>query len=106
MIIEFYEPPMCCSTGLCGPAPDERLIKLSENINYLKDKYSDIKIERYMITTQPLKFRENASVYQLIKENGKNALPITTYNYEIVKIGEYPSLEEMEKRIGDEADGN
>ena len=43
---------------------------------------------------------------QLIKENGKNALPITTYNYEIVKIGEYPSLEEMEKRIGDEADGN
>lgn len=104
--IEFYEPPMCCPTGLCGPSPDERLIKLNQNIDFLKKKYPDIEIERYMITIHPLKFRENASVYQLVKDNGRKSLPITTYNDEIIKSGEYPTIEEMEERIGDELNEN
>ncbi|MCG0276793.1 MAG: arsenite efflux transporter metallochaperone ArsD [Thermosediminibacteraceae bacterium] len=99
MKIEFYEPPMCCPTGLCGPTVDEKLVKLNENIEFLKKKYPGIEIQRYMITQQPLKFKENQSVYKLIQDKGKEALPITTFNGEVIKVGEYPSLEEMEKKI-------
>jgi hypothetical protein len=97
--IEFFDPPMCCSTGLCGPAPDETQIRLNENIKYLKKKYQDIQIYRYMITQQPLKFRENQDVYKLITQNGKKVLPITTIDGEVIKIYQYPTLDELEKKI-------
>ncbi|PKM94409.1 MAG: arsenical resistance operon transcriptional repressor ArsD [Firmicutes bacterium HGW-Firmicutes-1] len=99
MIIEFYDPPMCCSTGLCGPSVDENLVKLGQNIDALKTKYKDIQIERYMITQQPLKFKENTSVFEKVKKEGKSVLPITTLNGEIIKVGEYPTLEELEEKI-------
>lgn len=105
MKIEFFEPPMCCSTGLCGPSPDQKLIQLNQDIEYLKKKYPNIEIERYMITTSPLKFRENANVYKIVRENGRKSLPITTYNGEVVKSGEYPTIDEMENKIGDEISG-
>ncbi len=99
MKIEIYDPPMCCSTGVCGPSVDEELIKVSQDIESLKKKYPNALIERYMITQQPLKFRENEAVFKLVKEKGKDILPITTVNGEIIKHSEYPSLEEMEKNL-------
>lgn len=99
MKIEFFEPPMCCSTGLCGPSPDERLVKLGENIEFLKKKYPGVTIERYMISQQPLKFKENEEVFNLVKRNGKNILPITTVNEKVIKTHDYATLEEMEAEI-------
>ncbi|SCX78401.1 arsenite efflux transporter metallochaperone ArsD [Alkaliphilus peptidifermentans] len=102
MKIEFFDPPMCCSSGICGPSVDEKLIKVSENIDTLKRKYEGISIERYMISQQPLKFRDNEEVFRLVKEKGREVLPITTVNGRIIKVNEYPSLEELEKEIGAE----
>mgnify|MGYP001507819427 FL=1 len=34
--IEIYEEAMCCSTGVCGPEPDETLIKVNQINEYLK----------------------------------------------------------------------
>jgi hypothetical protein len=37
--IEIYEEAMCfCSTGVCGPEPDETLIKANQINEYLKAK--------------------------------------------------------------------
>lgn len=100
MKVEFFDPPMCCSTGICGPSVDERLVKVSENIETLKKR--GIEVERYMISQQPLKFRDNQEVYQLVKEKGKEVLPVTAVNGKVIKYGEYPTLEEIEKALGDE----
>ncbi len=100
MKLEIYDPPMCCSTGICGPSVDDNLVKLSEGLEALKKK--GVEVNRYMITQQPLKFRENESVFDLIKEKGKDVLPITTANGRIIKTGVYPTLEEMEKELGAE----
>lgn len=99
MNITIYEPPMCCSSGICGPSVDDTLVKLGENIEMLKHKYDGLTIDRYMITQQPLKFRENETVYKLIKEKGKEVLPIVTVNGEIIKHSGYASLEEMEAKL-------
>jgi phage shock protein A len=101
MIVEFYDPPMCCSTGLCGPSVDESLVKLGENIEQIKKKYEGAKVERYMITQQPMKFKENESVFKLVKEKGRDILPITTLNGNIIKSGSYPTLEELEQKINE-----
>jgi hypothetical protein len=97
--LEFFEPPMCCATGLCGPSLDEKLVQLNTDIETLKEKYPDMVIERYMITQQPLKFRDNQAVYSLVKEKGKEVLPITALNGEVFKTHQYPGLAEIEKRI-------
>lgn len=102
MKIEIYDPPMCCSTGICGPSVDERLVKINQNLGLVKDKYENVEIERYMITQQPAKFKENEKVYSMLKNRGKTILPITTFNGEIIKTRDYPSLEELEERIGAE----
>lgn len=99
MKLEFFEPSMCCSTGICGPSVDERLIRIKENMDLLSSKYKDLKIYRYQISQQPVKFSTNRAVFALVKEHGKKALPITALNGEVIKYGEYPTLEEMEKAI-------
>ncbi|AOY75969.1 arsenite efflux transporter metallochaperone ArsD [Clostridium formicaceticum] len=100
MKVEFFDPPMCCPTGICGPSVDERLVKVSENIDSLKKK--GIQVERYMISQQPLKFRENEEVFRLVQEKGKEALPITAVNGKVIKYGDYPTLEEIEQVLGAE----
>lgn len=99
MRVEFFEPPMCCSTGLCGPSVDENLVRLNQDIESLKKKYQGIDIQRYMITQQPMKFRDNQAVYKLLQDNGKNILPITTVNGEVIKTHQYPSIEEIESKL-------
>jgi hypothetical protein len=99
MKIEFYEPPMCCSTGLCGPSVDESLVKLNENIERIKKEHPEVEVARYMITQQPLKFRENEEVYGLVRDIGKSILPITTVDGNVIATQGYPSWEELEKQI-------
>lgn len=99
MKLEFFEPPMCCSTGLCGPSVDEKLVRLNQDIESLKKKYQGIDIQRYMITQQPMKFRDNQAVYKILQDNGKNVLPITTVNGEVIKTHQYPSIEEIESKL-------
>ena len=30
--VEFFDPPMCCPTGLCGPTLDQTLLDINEMI--------------------------------------------------------------------------
>ena len=41
--IEIYEEAMCCSTGVCGPEPDETLIKTNQINEYLEIILADKK---------------------------------------------------------------
>ena len=91
----IYDPPMCCSSGVCGPNPDQALIDIQGTITGLRK--SGVEIERYMITQSPEKFKENPEVIALIQKHQLKVLPITTYNGEIVRMGAYPTLEEFRK---------
>lgn len=99
MNLTFYEPPMCCPTGVCGPSVDGKLVTLVEQIAELEAKFPELTVERFMISTNPFKFRENADVFNMVKADGKGSLPITTVNGEIIKSSEYPTMEEMLKHL-------
>lgn len=93
----IYDPPMCCSSGVCGPSPDQALIELENTLAQVKKLGAEI--ERFIITQSPEKFKENQEVIKLIQEKQLAALPITTLNGIIVKTGSYPALEEFKKFI-------
>lgn len=97
--IVIYDPPMCCSTGVCGPNPDQALINLQDTLEKVKKLGAEV--ERCLITQSPQKFRENPAIIKLIQKQQLKALPITTCNEKIVKTGAYPTLEEFKKFINE-----
>lgn len=99
MKIILYEAPMCCTTGLCGPSVDERLVLLKEDLRHLQAEEPTLTIERFALNQQPFKFRDNKAVYKLITDNGKKILPITLLNGEVIKTGSYPSYQEIKIKL-------
>lgn len=99
MKIIIYEPPMCCSTGCCGPNIDQNLMSFDDVLEIIRK--SGVEIERYSVNQSPEKFREHPEVLDLVREKQLKALPITTCNGKIVKAGEYPTLEEFQNFISE-----
>jgi len=97
MIIEIFEPSLCCSSGVCGPEPDKELIELQNTIQVLSKAMVEVK--RYAINQVPLAFTGNAVVKQFITTEGPGKLPITLLNGQIIKKGSYATLEELAVHI-------
>ncbi len=93
MKVEIYDPAMCCSSGLCGPAIDPVLVKVNDAIIALKKQ--SVEVERFNLAQQPKNFMANKTVADLLHKNGKKVLPITFVNSQVFKTGEYPSYEDL-----------
>lgn len=92
----IYEGAMCCSTGVCGPEPDKTLIDFSETVKKLQSIYNgQLRIIRASLTFNMLMFMANKDVFQIVKENGQEILPITTLNGEIIARQKYLKFEEL-----------
>lgn len=89
--LEIFEPPLCCPTGVCGPAPDPALAKLQENI--LRWKKAGISVERMAINQAPQRFMANATVVDLLTREGQEVLPIALLDGKILCKGKYPTDE-------------
>ena len=97
MKIEIYDPPMCCSSGVCGPSIDPGLVKMNDAVLALKKQ--GVEVERYNISQQPKVFLANKKIADLLRGNGKKILPITLVNSQVFKTGAYPSYEELCKAL-------
>jgi hypothetical protein len=99
--IEIFDPPMCCPTGLCGPAIDPALLDVHEAILRLEREQNGVtRVVRYLLAQQPAKFMEYPEVLERLKRHGVNALPITTVNRRVVKERVYPTFDELAAWIG------
>ena len=93
MILEIFEPSLCCESGVCGPEPDKVLIDLQNTIQLLKKV--GIETKRYAINQAPLVFVQNAVVRDFIKANGPGKLPLVLLDSQIIKTGGYPTTDEL-----------
>ena len=89
----IFEPAMCCSTGVCGPGVDPKLLRVSTVINNLKNK--GIIVERYNLSSNPQAFVDNKVINEMLNTKGIDILPIVMVDGEIVKKADYPSNEEF-----------
>lgn len=95
--VEFFDPPMCCPTGLCGPTLDQTLLDLNELILQLQSE--GITVARYQMTSNPQAFLNNADVMRLVREKQMEALPITVVHGRMIKMGEYPTHTEVKASL-------
>ena len=91
--VELFDPPMCCPTGLCGPALDQTLLDVNDMVLSLQRE--NLRVERYQMTSNPNAFLGNAEVMKLVREKQMEALPIVVVRGKILKTGAYPSLGEV-----------
>lgn len=95
--VEIFDPPMCCPTGLCGPALDQTLLDVNEMILSLQT--DGVRVQRYQMTSQPSAFLGSAEVMKLVREKEMAALPITVVRGKVVKVGAYPTLTEVKAAL-------
>jgi len=95
--VEFFDPPMCCPTGLCGPTLDQTLLDLNEMIMSLQRE--NLRVERYQMTSNPNAFLGNAEVMSLVREKQMEALPIIVVHGKVIKVGAYPSADEIRSAL-------
>ena len=92
-VVELFDPPMCCPTGLCGPTLDQTLLDVNEMILVLQA--DGLTVARYQMTGQPQAFLSNPEVMRLVREKQMAVLPITVVRGQVVKAGAYPTLSEI-----------
>lgn len=100
MLIEIYDPAMCCSSGVCGPSVDPALVKLLDDINWLRD--NGVRIRRYNLAQNPDSFVENETVTEELKKD-PDCLPLMLADGAVVSKGTYLSRAELAELAGLEA---
>lgn len=96
--LKIYDPPMCCSSGVCGPNVNSALVEFAGTLKTLA-KYG-IAIERWNLAQQPQAFTENHQVRELLTKLGKDGLPFILVNDELKISGRYPKAEELFGLLG------
>ena len=92
--IQVYDPPMCCSTGLCGNEIDPALVSFAALLTQLSQRV--VKVERYNLGQQPMAFIQNPAVKTLLDKEGVAALPLIFVDGEMRLKGRYLTDDERQ----------
>lgn len=96
--VEIFDPPMCCSSSVCGPTVDKRLVQFSAAFEWLRGQ--GVQVQRYNPSHQYEAFAANETVVNAINSHGIECLPLILVDGEIVSYGGYPSQEELVALVG------
>jgi len=96
--LAVYDPPMCCSTGVCGPAVDPVLPRITADLDWLKRQ--GVQVERYNLAQQPQAFASNPTVMAALREHGNDCLPLILVDGRVVSRGTYPERVELARLAG------
>ena len=58
--VQVFDPPMCCSSGACGPAVNPALAQFAADLEWLQSQ--GVQVERHNLAQEPRVFVETAAV--------------------------------------------
>src|SRR5512136_921122 len=103
MKIEIFDPPMCCPTGVCGPAVDPVLVSFQDTLRQIGEQTDGkVTINRHNLSSAPQSFVDNAAVADLLRSDGNAVLPLTFINGALLAKGKYPTAGQFEKALGEQ----
>lgn len=91
--LQVFDPAMCCSTGVCGPDVDTKLVQFASDLEWLKSQ--GVIVQRHNLSQSPAAFVENAIVKATLAGKGESALPILLANGKLTTTGLYPTRTEL-----------
>ena len=96
--VRVFDPPMCCSTGVCGPSVDPELARFTADLDWLKKQ--GVQVERYNLSQQPGAFASNGVVKDALNARGNGCLPMVVVDERIAVEGAYPSRDTLAALAG------
>ena len=96
--IEVFDPPMCCSSGVCGPSVDPALAAFAADVAWLTAQ--GVTVARHNLSQDPQPFVSNTRVLDRMQREGNSCLPIVLVNGEELGHGAYPRREELARAAG------
>ncbi len=96
--LEVFDPPMCCSTGVCGPSVDPTLVRFAADLEWLKTM--GVLVERCNLAQDPGAFVRNAALKRALNSYGMKCLPLLVLDGKIIASGGYPTRKELGDRTG------
>ncbi len=96
--IEVYDPAMCCSTGVCGPDVDPKLVQFAADVKWLQDR--GVAVRRHNLAQSPIAFVENEQVKVALTEKGEAALPLLLIDGRVLASGHYPDRGQLADALG------
>lgn len=97
-VLRIFDPPMCCSTGVCGPSVDPELARFAADLDWVARQGIDV--ERYNLAQQPEAFVTTAAVKEALTARGNECLPLVLVGDRIATEGTYPSRETLAALAG------
>ncbi len=91
--LRVYDPPQCCSTGVCGPDVDPALVQFAADLKALAA--SGVSVERFNLAQEPEAFVAEPAVVQAVNAVGTSVLPLLVVGGRVVSHGRYPSRDEL-----------
>lgn len=96
--VQVFDPAMCCSTGVCGPAVDPVLPRFAADLEWLKNK--GVGVERYNLAQEVGPFTGNPIVKTALNSQGAKCLPLVLVDGVIVSEAIYPTRKVLAGFVG------
>ena len=91
--LQVFDRPMCCPTGVCGPAVDPVLPRFAADLAWLRSW--GVTVERFNLAQQPAAFASRPEVKDALVGEGTGCLPLIVVDGRVVSRGVYPPREAM-----------
>ncbi len=98
IVVEVFDPPLCCSTGVCGPRVDPALVRFASLLERLRR--CGVEVRRRDLAHEPGAFAGNSVVREALDEGGPEVLPIVLVDGVVVSRGAYPEGEALAAAAG------
>ena len=95
--LEVFDPPMCCSSGVCGPKIDPALPRFAADLEWLRSQ--GVAVTRHNLAQEPLAFARNETVRGALLED-EGCLPLILVGGRIMSRRSYPGREDLALMFG------
>jgi hypothetical protein len=96
--IKVFDPPMCCSSGVCGASVNPKLVQFAGDLDELKQR--GVTVSRFNLSSEPAAFVAEPLVKEALAKEGNGCLPLILVNGSIVSKGNYPTRNELMQWAG------
>lgn len=96
--IEIFDPPMCCSTGVCGPSVDPVLPRFVADLHWLANQ--GVSVMRHNLAQEPQAFAANDAVRAALTSKGNDCLPLILVDGQIANESTYPDRKRLAELAG------
>lgn len=97
-IVQVFDPPMCCPTGICGPGVDPALLAVARDLRWFESR--GVTVQRFGLSQEPGAFAGTAVVAELMRRQGDAALPAILVNGRLLAHGRYPTRQSLLDALG------